>query len=225
MTDDELSEAELRRMLQPRRRPPQPVIKGRQWVMSERDIAAFVNILRERFPTIVFLKAEPVGDRCSKWELVPDPVRAAGDIYANIPDGDWDAEAYCAQPSQPWGSSPEKSFSFWGLYTPVIRKPNNGRIIECLSQGVVRGGHARSDRETARFLAQVWRITAKVSTNKVEVKEIDEATGRTVRSRRIPFLWYGFDALRWCLERENRVLEWHYRPPDDWEMPASPYYD
>ena len=30
MVDDEFSEAELRKLLKPRRRPPQPVVRGRQ---------------------------------------------------------------------------------------------------------------------------------------------------------------------------------------------------
>ena len=225
MTDEDLSEAALRKLLRPRRRPPQPVVKGRRWVMSERDIAAFVRILCERFPMIVFLKGKSAGERQTKWDLVPDPVGVHEKVYAVVPDGDWDAAEYCAQPRQPWGSSPEKSFSFWIPNGPFIHRLDSGRVIESLGQGTLGGGHAKSDRDTARFLAQVWRITAKVSTNKVEIKEIDETTGRTVGSRRIPLLWYGFDALHWCLERDNRVLDWCDRPPDDWEMPDSPYYD
>jgi hypothetical protein len=80
----------------------------------------------------------------------------------------------------------------------------------------------RSDRAAARFLARVWRVSEKISTNKV--REIDEDTGRTIWPR-ISGLWCGFDALRWCRESENRVLNWRYRPIDDWEMPDSPYYD
>ena len=225
MADDELSEAELREMLQPRRRPPQPVVKGRQWLMSDQDIAAFVRIVRELFPAIVFLTAERVGERRIKWELVPDPVGVNEKIYAAVPEGDWNAGDFCAQDSQPLGCLPKKSFSFWANFGPYTEKLDSGHVIESLNQGTLGGGHARSDRDKARFLARVWRAAEKVSTNKVEVKDIDRETGRTISNTRHTFIWFGFDALRWCLARENRMLEWRYRPTDDWEMPDTPYYD
>lgn len=93
MTDSDLNEAELRDLPKPRRRPPQPVVKGRQCVLSRRDIAAFLNIVRERFPTVVFLTGEVVGEGYTKWERVPDPVGARENIHPVVPDGDWDAEA------------------------------------------------------------------------------------------------------------------------------------
>jgi hypothetical protein len=71
-------------------------------------------------------------------------------------------------------------------------------------------------------MVPVYPMWEKISTNKL--KQIDENTGRQIWPK-IAGPWCGFDALRWCNEREDRVLAGRYRPMNDWEMPASPYYD
>lgn len=222
MADKKMSEAELRTLLKPRRLPPQPVTKGRQWVMSDRDIAAFVKLLRKAFPTIAFIRLVNAGEPDAKWELVPCPA-GRDEVYGVAGPEGWNAEEFCAQPRHLRGSLPETYFRFCGSGEPRVHTQDSGRVIENLHLSYMQASHLRSDREKARFLARVWRLSEKIATNRIKL--VDKETGGTTYPSAKDGQWYGFDALAWCQQALNRVLDGHCRPTDDWVMPDSPHYD
>ena len=221
MESDELSEEALRAMLKPRRYPPQSRTKGRQWVMTSLDIRAFVRILRERFPSILFA-APDRRDPDLPWNLLCQPWQSTREVYGVVPDDSWRGEKHEFRLSN--GSiviGPYFRFERSGLaYFPEAPKTQSDGNLR---DSYLQGGYMPSDRETARFLARVWRASEKITTNKV--KEIDCETGRTIWPCITGGPWCGFDALRWCQQSDKRVLEGNCRPTDDWVMPDSPYYD
>ena len=222
MANREISEAELRAMLKPRRTPPQPVRKSRQWVVTDRDIAAFAKLLREKFPTMVFLRRKDADEQETEWHVLHCPACSGGYVYAVLPSEGWEAEAFCARPPHLRGSFPDTHFWMFGSRTPSFRTQKSGRVIEEREVSFMQGWHLRSDRETARFLRRVWRLSEKLATSRVKL--IDAETGGTVHPE-LDRQWYGFDALAWCQQRLDRVLDGNCRPTDDWRMPDLPWYE
>jgi len=222
MAYEDMDEAALRSLLRPRRSPPLPVTKGKQWVMTDTDLAAFTRILRGRFPSIRFLETTDVMTDDGKKLRRPLewPTDAEFEAYAIVPGDGLGHKTEFRLTTGEVVRGPY--FRLRRCHLARWRDPQPPAVNGNLLESIMQGEHARSDGDAARFLARVWRAAEKISVNKV--KMIDRETGATIWPR-IHGPWCGFDALRWCREEENRVLNSSYRPTDDWVMPDSPYYD
>jgi len=218
MAENELDEAELRRLLRPRTRPPVPAVKGLQWYMTGVDYEALGRVLRERFPTILFYELiEPeVGPKY--WKKITSLAHAQT-VDGLIPPPDWNVEELPADDLRM--RQIRLCFTFWRLPRAYTVELESGHRIEYLRNCAMYANYMRSDVDTARFLGRVWRASEKITTKLV--KEVDGA-GHTLNVER-RYERFGFDALRWCQQDPIRRLGEHYRPTDDWTMPHSPYYD
>lgn len=209
-------EVELRRLLRPRRQPPNPSVKGLQWVMTGADFEAFGRVLCESFPSIVFY--ELIGPRdCPQYRKITMLANATN-ILGFIPPPDWCAEDFPA--GDPRVRKIKLRFTFWRSNPTYSASNESGHRIEFLRDGAMYANYFRTDGDTARFLRRVWRASEKITTKLV--KEVDLA-GRTLYVER-QYDRFGFGALRWCQEDPMRRLNLRYRPTDDWSMPDSPYY-
>ena len=225
MTEGNKSDEQvIRDLLKPRRAPPSQHGKSRQWVTTEKDVRAFTRIIREKFPTVIFLYDEILD------EVTRQPVQIEGfehgitkEVYAVIPDGTWDPEKYFGS-TQPLGvmTRPRRHFNMFVFTSAHKGRTPDGRTYEDLGESLLRGYFYKSDRDQIKFLASVWRAVGKLSTQ--TIKHMNFETGQ-VCDESTKRGWYGFDALRWCQESEDRVLLGCDRPTDDWTMPDSPYYD
>ena len=190
---------------------------------NKRKNGSFI-LLRERFPEILFFIADEVGGNLCNWQPIDDPSRFHDrEVWAFLPEFET-AHGGVFNPNTAPKRFQRKRFYFRGNTGISSWKFANGRETEFMSFGWLRANHLRTDKETARFLAAVWRISAKISTS--HVKQMNPATGETLEEDRDMYInRYGFDALRWCAERENRMLDFDCRPTDDWVMPQLPCYD
>ncbi|MFT5439955.1 MAG: hypothetical protein ACI9MJ_001822 [Alphaproteobacteria bacterium] len=231
MSDDEMNEEELRALLKPRRAPPQPRVKGRWSIFTEKDCRAFTLALRERIPDVAFLFTEDGDVRNSHYELFQvdgleecanQPYQSA-DAVVIVPESSRDVERLCAEPL-PKGINSLPPCSFCLILTtkayPGTRP--DGTTYESRGLTNMYANYFPSDRDTANFLARVWRIAGKITHNRWD--EVDEQTGEILHEN-VPGHWCGFDALRWCQESKDRVLEGRNRTSAGWSMPDSPYYD
>jgi hypothetical protein len=217
-------ETELRNRLKPRKDFPRPVVKGRRLYMTARDIRAFVFLLRERFPEIVFFIVDNDQGYLRNWQPIKDPSQFCDrDVWAFLPEGSA-SERPSFHPRETQEHLRRKHFCVRANGGIFPRTYDNGRRVEFMSFGWLQANHMRTDKETARFLATVWRLSAKISTN--HMKEIDPKTNETLADDiDLHVNRFGFDALRWCAEMDTRCFELCYRPVDGWVMPDLPCYE
>jgi hypothetical protein len=223
----EAEEAELRKLLRPRKRPPIPkqpnLWLGRHIVMTQRDVDAFVRAIHARYPSMVFLERRSFRDD-DGFRLVERPLANDRFVTGVLPDGDWSAAACCAleegAPGQ--ASFPETCFEFEVDGEVRDHEFENGRKFRTRHHGYLRGTYLRNDKETLRFIRSILWISRKITTNRLKV--LHWQTGETRwPSESGPYC--GFDALQWCLQSPYHAIDGHYRPTDDWVMPDSPWYD
>lgn len=221
-------EEALRALLKPRRRPIHPRVKGRALVFSEADCRAFTRVLRERIPDVAFLFQREIDEDHHGYFQVAglDECHRQPYCFAKatvvVPDSSRDVERLSTE-SIPNGVDRLPHFTVsLTLSTKVFPDTHEGgAAYENRSYSNMYANYFPSDREYANFLARVWRMAGKISTNRVA--DFDDRTGRTNQDAR--GYWCGLDALRWCQGSEDRYLTSRYRPRDDWSMPDLPYYD
>ncbi|MBT5458360.1 MAG: hypothetical protein HOK82_17285 [Rhodospirillaceae bacterium] len=231
MPNTDPDEEELRALLKPRRAPPQRRVKGRWSIFTEKDCRAFTLALRERIPSVAFLfdKKRAVGDKFFEYFQVDGLEECANQPYAFanatvfVPETAQDAKRICSEPI-PKGVSrlPPCSFRLILTTQKFQRTRSDGTTYQSIGVTNMYANYFPSDRDTANFLARVWRIAGKITHNRWD--DIDVETGEILYEN-FPGRWCGFDALRWCQESKDRVLEDSHRTSADWSMPDSPYYD
>jgi hypothetical protein len=77
--------------------------------------------------------------------------------------------------------------------------------------------YLKGDKEHLRFLNKVIRLTAKLTTNVVDI--LDRETGEVIRHSHRDMLWVGHHALEWCRADPARRIDEHIRPAT--EPPAA----
>ena len=232
MSDDEMSEKELRALLKPRREPPQTRVTGRWCIFTEKDCRAFTLALREHIPDIAFLfeTEDDAPDGHYRYFEVGGLEECASQRHQSatatvfVPETAQDAKRICAEPI-PKGVGRVPSYSFYLILTTGTHwaKRRNGTPYEGRGLTNMFGNYYPSDRNKANFLRRIWRIAGKITHNRWD--EFDRETGRRLISRNDLGRWCGFDALRWCQQSPDRMFEESYRTSADWTMPDSPYYD
>jgi hypothetical protein len=232
MSNDEMNEEELRALLKPRREPPQTRVTGHWCIFTEKDCRALTLALREKIPNVVFLFEQKEGfeDGYHGYFQVSGLEECANQPYRSakaeviVPETPRDVKRLCGKPI-PNGISPFPPFSFSLILTTGAYPKTRPDGTKYESRGLTNmyGNYYPSDRDTANFLRRTWRIAGKITHNRWD--KVDEETGKRIISKNDLGRWCGFDALRWCQESKDRVLEGRYRPSADWSMPDSPYYD
>ena len=70
--------------------------------------------------------------------------------------------------------------------------------------------YLKDDKEHLRFLNQVWRIVAKLTTNVLDV--LDPKSGEVLRPAARTMIWAGPDAIDWCRADPRRRIDGNLRP-------------
>ncbi|MFT5439956.1 MAG: hypothetical protein ACI9MJ_001823 [Alphaproteobacteria bacterium] len=218
-------EKALRDLLKPAR------VKGRWSIFTEKDCRALTLALRERIPDVAFLftKDGDVYDshyeyfQVSGLEECADQPYQSADAVVFVPETSGDVERLCAEPI-PEGVDrlPPCSFSLILTTRKYQRTRLDGTKYESRNLTNMYANYFPSDRDTANFMARVWRIAGKITHNRWD--DVDVETGKIEYENTLG-RWCGFDALRWCQESKDRILEESHRTSASWSMPDSPYYD
>jgi hypothetical protein len=100
-------------------------------------------------------------------------------------------------------NDPRFSFVYAPSGTPQDR-PN------ALRSGRIWAIYLKGDKEHLRFLNKVIRLTAKLTTNVVDI--LDRETGEVIRHSHCDMLWVGHHALDWCRADPARRIDEYIRP-------------
>lgn len=186
--------------------------KRREVIFNARDEVAFGRILRERYPTIRFIRdTNYLTDDIQTYTRIQD---CPGDrMKVFMPKENW-------QPLILYRGSlpsvryylhlPRQHFRYQrGCWVWPMLKRKWAFDPPYLESGQVDGAFWKEDDEEKRlFLVAVWRLITKIS-------------------KCIGSSWCGYDAMREALERPRGLLDGCFRPPDEWGSftEGSPYYN
>ena len=92
-----------------------------------------------------------------------------------------------------------------------------------LMQGSVGTSWHYGDNAAQAIVGKVWRILAKVTTNRVKVEFPRKGIVLSDGSKG-GWTWFGHHALKWCRSDPEYMLNAQRRPADDWEVPNSEWY-
>lgn len=199
--------------------------------MNERDAEAFSRSLKEAFPALRFIPHAywdiPTGKystrrrRAHEVNLihychlgVPEQRRFTGWIEPEGWHPNWSGpnefRAYII------ANAPRFRFGFDRSFIPEVRP-------SYCSIGSIFASYPKGDKANLAFLNKVIRLSAKFTTNIVNL--IDPQTRQVTYRNQRTTIWVGHDLLRWLSEDPARTLSENIRPADDWVMPDIPYYD
>lgn len=68
----------------------------------------------------------------------------------------------------------------------------------------------KEDKEAQSFVNKVWRITGKLTSNRLIL--VDEDTKKPISGPHRPYIWVGHHARRWCLADPMRTIQFRWRP-------------
>lgn len=202
--------------------------KARVTCFHPKDADAFSDALRERWPGITF-------QRHAYWELQEKGHSAYKENWKDIdeypslgatdegmirvfvkPDG-WEP-VWTDGPNESGlhfiENLPEMDF----IYQSSIFIGKNGMRAWgddpkfSISSGRLSIIYNKDNKEHERFLNAVWRIVAKLSTNIVDI--LDMETGEVRHHAQRTTTWCGYHALDWCREDPRRRLDENLRPAD-----------
>lgn len=192
--------------------------KGRVLCFNQADAHDFGEALRERFPRIRFrmfdytyLQSRPAPGEQPRldiplYESLGDPSEWRFSVWIE-PEG-W----------EPVWEGPNKNNLMVITNKPVLRFAFD--ISRCyprpygdnLHQGQIWAYYRADDKETARFLNAVWRISAKLSTNVLDI--VDPETGAVTYKATRSMIWAGYHALDWCRADPRHFIDGNIRPTD-----------
>ena len=211
-------------------RDSRTVFVVRHTAMNAFDDAMFSFALREEIPTIRFC----IGDRRyvpqERWYETIAEIGIMATAYA-APTPDWeplmmpDGGDFILYRGLDW---PDLYFHYhrtgwnWSFRyadgTPLDRPPTTSNDVNTY----ISTKYRRGDEEQKLFLGKVWRALRRVATNRY--RSIDkEGVVTTKEAPRHP-CWIGHSLLQWCRNDPRRTVEGRFRPCDDWELPADPWY-
>jgi hypothetical protein len=88
-----------------------------------------------------------------------------------------------------------------------------------LQSGRIWAIYLKGDKEHLRFLNKVIRLTAKLTTNVVDV--LDRKTGEVTHHSQRTMLWVGHHALEWCGADPARRINEYIRPATEPPAPSA----
>ena len=193
--------------------------KMRLLAMAPDDAKAFSECLREAFPNI----------RLTNYQYGSVEIRKGGRLYRvpkknlqyfdSLAEGESGRFVVWLQPEgwKPLWTGPNENDVF-----VISNEPTNQFVYESshlnipypdnLRCGRIWAYYKKVDKEHLRFLNRVWRISAKLTTNVVDV--LDMKTLQVRYPSQKTMLWVGYHALDWCRAYPARTIDENVRPVD-----------
>ena len=203
--------------------------RSRDLILTNIDLEAFSRAILELFPAALFID----GGHLRRPEGLPTHASMADcgrfDLDVLVPPDGWQPEIVERHPSGIYElkNPPSQRFNLRRprLEWPSRRSPDAKWAFDppTIDPGPIVASYYPDDAEMKAFVAAVWRILKKLTTNcfKVEYPHLgivyNQGCGYAY--------WAGHDALRWCARKRARMLAGCFRPRDDWEFPDLPWYE
>ncbi len=200
----------------------EPRSKQRLLAMDEVDAADFSDLLRAHFPDIRFVDFEYWRLRLPKapYYINREPPNLQVSYCSSLADFANDRFRVWREPVgwRPNWAGPNEH----GVY-PLTNMPRvhfvfergrganrpTSKVLHC---GRIWAYYDVGDREHLQFLNQVWRLSAKLSSNIVQ--RVDRDTQEPLGLPGRDPVWIGKHAAQWCLEDPRRTIDENRRPPD-----------
>ncbi len=197
---------------------PKMCSKGRLLCFNEADAHDFGEALRERFPRIRFrmfgytdLQCRPAAGEQPRLDIP---------LYESLGDSsEWRFLVWIEPEGwEPEWEGPNKNNLMVITNKPVLQfvydssrriPPPDGNNLR---PGQIWAYYRADDKECARFLNAVWRISARLSTNVLDV--LDRKTGKVNYKATRTMIWAGYHALDWCRADPAHFIDENIRPTD-----------
>ncbi len=203
-------------------------MKSRHLVMDDMDDAMFSLALRDVFPTALFL---PGGRPATEPRLHPCrsiPECDGTAILILVPEPGWQAKFRPNGQSRQWYvmENPPPLHLLYSRTTWFRGGPGRPRWAFDLPApefGTINTNYDRGDAAQRRFVNTVWRVLARLTTNRLKAGiDADRFVRQTdVRGQMV---WVGHHVLEWCAGAPKRMIGGNRRPCDDWEPPETSWY-
>jgi hypothetical protein len=211
--------------------------------MTQMDEEVLAEALRQTFPRVIFLEEDP-------WWDPTDPSRdSISDIDSPVarvavPDSPSWAPAIKRSPEFPrrytWVDPPPRALhivrSYWEWHPGLTAEDSKRFAFDPPTLSVGQIGALWDDNDPRNagvpaFIRQVWRIIARITTNKLKsgtplMNELMSGSDRLLMSEsKGGDYWAGHHALEWCASGgPRRMLAGGFRACDDWAPPRDPWY-
>ena len=201
--------------------------RGHVIYMTDVDAAAFSRVLKEAYPTILFVDGKSLPTR---GPLLVDSIEQSQSITTTVylvPEK-WTAEeeAQLVWKNDPFAPLPRPSFNYlcspWNFST--LRNAMIAWDPPTLDNGLIQTSCRSDDFARLEFIKNIHRLIRKVTVNSFSAGYAHFKPGEA-DFRGAPYR-AGHDALRWCSGAPRRMLGGLFRPHSKWRFPEdNPYYE
>lgn len=192
--------------------------KRREVAMISQDAEAFSIALLEIWPDIKFLNNKTgqeiierdgkiVGRRPKKnlryYSSLAEPEVFSFHVWREPED--WDPLWLGPNKYNVYELPNKPRFRF--TYEASVIRPNRRTQLD---SGRIWGLYHKEDKEHLSFLNKVWRLTAKLTTNVLDVH--DRETGEVLQHSYRSMHWVGHHTAEWCRADPDRRIDESWRP-------------
>ena len=199
-------------------------VRGRETILNEADETILSLALKDAFPEIEFYNEGAEDSDRSLISLCDDR-----SVYADLP-----SHEIPSLPEQPTRPVPRRYIhiarSNWIWRAGWDRNTKWAWDPPTLGEGMVDSSFYRADDIARKFVNQVWRILARIATNRTKGGHplgnvLEGRTMLRMADEKGGLTWCGHQALAWCRQGgDRRMLNGTTQPCDDWEIPKDCWY-
>jgi hypothetical protein len=198
-----------------------PRSRIRNVALTARDLDDFSRLLRNRFPSIRFLP-ESYWNELSTPRRFKQPPNLTLNYLDSLSDPRTFVKTLWIEPPgwRPLWLGPDEKGKCWIGNEPHLKArivctgvSEDPEMLTIDYPGDIGGTFEPGDRERKAFIDAVIRLSEKISTCVVQIR--DRGTGETqFEAERFP-IWIGYDMVRWLRADERRTISGFLRPVGD----------